>query len=33
MKKIKYEFLSCEVNYGTEEQPVIEQIFLEKYMP
>lgn len=31
MKIIKYKFLSCEVNHGTEE-PNIEQIFLEKSM-
>jgi hypothetical protein len=30
MKKIKYKFLSCEINRGTEEQPNIEQVFLEK---
>lgn len=29
-KAIKYRFLSCEVNHGTEENPVMEQIFLEK---
>lgn len=33
MKIIKYKFLSCEVNHGTEEEPKIEQIFLEKSMP
>ncbi len=33
MKKIKYKFLSCEVNHGTEEEPKIEQIFLNKSMP
>lgn len=32
MKKIKYKFLSCEVNHGTEENPDIEQIFLDKSM-
>lgn len=32
MKRIKYKFLSCEVNHGTKEQPDIEQIFLEKSM-
>ena len=32
MKIIKYKFLSCEVNHGTEENPNIEQIFLEKSM-
>lgn len=31
-KVIKYKFLSCEVNHGTEEEPNIEQIFLEKSM-
>ena len=30
MKIIKYKFLSCEVNHGTDENPNIEQIFLEK---
>lgn len=29
-KLIKYKFLSCEVNHGTEENPDIEQIFLNK---
>lgn len=33
MKIIKYKFLSCEVNHGTEEEPNIEQIFLDKSMP
>lgn len=32
MKIIKYKFLSCEINHGTEEEPNIEQIFLEKSM-
>lgn len=32
MKIIKYKFLSCEVNHGTEESPVMEQIFLNKSM-
>lgn len=32
MKIIKYKFLSCEVNHGTEEEPNIEQIFLNKSM-
>lgn len=32
MKIIKYRFLSAEINHGTEEQPVIEQVFLEKSM-
>lgn len=31
-KVIKYKFLSCEVNHGTEEKPVIEQIFFDKTM-
>ena len=31
-KVIKYSFLSCEVNHGTEKEPKIEQIFLEKSM-
>lgn len=30
MKWIKYKFLSAEINHGTEENPDIEQIFLEK---
>ena len=30
MKIVKYKFLSCEINHGTEEKPDIEQIFLEK---
>lgn len=30
MKVIKYRFLSCEVNHGTEENPDIKQIFMEK---
>ena len=32
MKIIKYKFLSAEINHGTEEEPKIEQIFLEKTM-
>lgn len=32
MKIIKYKFLSYEVNHGTEENPVIEQIFLDATM-
>lgn len=32
MKIIKYRFLSCEVNHGTEEEPNIEQIFFVKSM-
>lgn len=31
-KIIKYKFLSCEINHGTEENPDIKQIFLEKSM-
>jgi hypothetical protein len=33
MKIIKYKFLSCEVNHGTEEEPNIEQVFLNKAIP
>lgn len=29
-KVIKYKFLSCEVNHGTEEKPDIEQVILDK---
>ena len=29
-KVIKYKFLSCEVNHGTEENPNVEQIILDK---
>ena len=29
-KVIKYQYLSCEVNHGTEEEPNIEQIFIDK---
>lgn len=32
-KVIKYKFLSCEINRGTEESPVVEQILLDKEMP
>ena len=32
MKIIKYKFLSCEINHGTEENPNIEQIFFVKSM-
>ena len=32
-KVISYMFLSCEINHGTEEEPIIERIFLEKSMP
>ena len=31
-KIIKYKFLSSEINNGTEENPVIEQLFLDKSM-
>jgi hypothetical protein len=31
-KVIKYKFLSVEVNHGTEENPIVEQIFIEKTM-
>lgn len=30
MKIINYKFLSCQINHGTEENPDIEQIFLDK---
>ena len=30
MKIIKYKFLSCQVNHGTEEMPEYEDIFLNK---
>lgn len=33
MKIIKYQLLSAEINNGTEENPVIEQVFLEKTIP
>lgn len=29
-KVIKYQFVSCEVNRGTEQNPVMEQIILDK---
>ena len=32
MKIIKYKFLSCEINHGTDDAPNIEQIFIEKTM-
>lgn len=32
MKIIKYKFLSCEVNQGTEEAPNLKHILLEKAM-
>lgn len=31
-KRIKYKFLSAEINHGTEETPDVEQILLEKVM-
>ena len=31
-KIIKYKFLSAKINHGTEEEPIIEQIILEKSM-
>lgn len=33
MKRIKYVFLSAEVNHGTEEEPNIEQKFIPKDFP
>lgn len=33
MKRIKYRFLSSEVNYGTEEAPDIRQNFIPKDFP
>lgn len=30
---IKYKFLACEANWGTEENPDIHQVFLDKSMP
>lgn len=33
MEAIKYKFLSAEVNHGTEEQPDIEKIYLDKSIP
>ena len=32
-KIIKYKFLSCEINHGTEENPDIEQLILQVSMP
>ena len=32
MKRIKYKFLSAEINQGTEEKPEIKQIFIDKSM-
>lgn len=31
-KIIKYKFLACEINHGTEENPNTEQVILEKTM-
>ena len=31
-KVIKYTFLACEINHGTENSPDMEQVFLEKSM-
>ena len=33
MKIIKYKFLSCQINHGTEEEPVLEDVLLEKMIP
>lgn len=33
MKRIKYDFLSSEINYGTEENPDIKQLFFHKDFP
>ena len=33
MKKIKYKYLSAEINRGTDEEPNIEQFFIDKFMP
>lgn len=33
MKKIKYQYLSAEINRGTEEEPVIEEVFIGKIIP
>ena len=33
MKWIHYKFLSAEINRGTEEQPLVEQFFVEKALP
>lgn len=32
MKFLKYKFVAAEVNHGTEEEPKIEQILIEKSM-
>ena len=31
-KVIKYKFVSCEINHGTKENPIFEQILLDKLM-
>lgn len=33
MKRIKYDFLSSEINYGTEEAPEVKQYFIHKDFP
>ena len=33
MKIIKYKFLSCRINHGTEEEPILEDVLLEKTIP
>ena len=33
MKIIKYKFLSCQINHGTEEEPILEDVLLEKTIP
>ena len=33
MKVIQYKFLSCEVNHGTDENPEMERLFLDKIIP
>jgi hypothetical protein len=30
MKRIKYKFLSSEINSGTDDEPIINQLFIEK---
>ena len=30
MKVLKYKFLSCEINHGTEKEPDVELVFLDK---
>lgn len=32
MKRIKYKFLSAEINSGTEKEPTVDRVFLEKSM-